>query len=431
MDAPTLVLQDTPSATATPAAARAARPRGPGLDTPAGADFAALMALVAPTPRPPAGGAPVPAGGEALPPGGKGLPMPGCGLDAARPGLPCVPADAGVAAPDAAVADALVDARLAGLAALAGVVPDSDAAPAGPAAPAPAGGSGSSEPTPLASGPATALPPPMPAKEPLAGDPVAAPPIVAPETPPRPERVVARSSRGHGNAPSPPVALARTEVPGDRSFAPGDPVASPTSDPTVVAVASAGRHAAEPDARDPGAPTGDGPAPLANAAPVTVERSASTAGASPDAVADASPAHGRLDAETGTPQWQRELGQRLVESAAHGVREMRLQLQPEHLGPLEVRLRLHDSQVGVWFGASSGEVRDALQDSLPRLREMLAEGGLTMAGASVGQHSGGARERTPVEMPFVEPRSAATSFVPAADVSRVRAPSGRLIDAYA
>jgi flagellar hook-length control protein FliK len=88
----------------------------------------------------------------------------------------------------------------------------------------------------------------------------------------------------------------------------------------------------------------------------------------------------------GTPRWQHELGQRLVTLVGQGVREVRLHLHPEHLGPLEVRITLHDSQVGLWFGAQHAETRDALEQSLPRLREMFAQGGLTMTDASVAQH---------------------------------------------
>ena len=140
----------------------------------------------------------------------------------------------------------------------------------------------------------------------------------------------------------------------------------------------------------------------------------------------------RLDAETGSPHWQRELGQRLIESSTHGIRELRLQLQPEHLGPLEVRLRLHDSQVGVWFGSGSAEVRDALQNALPRLREMFAEGGLTMGGASVGQQSAGARDQaTATRTPVREERSPSMPGPSVVALRAVASAATRLLDAYA
>lgn len=147
------------------------------------------------------------------------------------------------------------------------------------------------------------------------------------------------------------------------------------------------------------------------------------------------PTESRIVAETGTERWQQELGQRLVESVTHGARELRLSLHPEHLGPLEVRLRLHESQVGVWFGTASAEVRDALQDSLPRLREMLAEGGLNMAGASVGhQHDGAPGRALPwVAGPEVDDPDTVTAVaLPVAGVDAARrATATHLLDAYA
>ena len=151
----------------------------------------------------------------------------------------------------------------------------------------------------------------------------------------------------------------------------------------------------------------------------------------PDATPE--PARDGIKEQVGSPRWQHELGQRLVTLAGQGVREVRLQLHPEHLGPVEVRITLHDSQVGLWFGAQHAETRDALEHSLPRLREMFTQGGLTMTDASVAQHhqdrgsqTATAREPTwdaPVQsgaMPAMEP---------------VRSPSAnqvaRLVDEYA
>lgn len=152
-------------------------------------------------------------------------------------------------------------------------------------------------------------------------------------------------------------------------------------------------------------------------------------------VAEAAPEaeQGSLKEPLGTPRWQHELGQRLATLAGQGVREVRLQLHPEHLGPLEVRITLHDSQVGLWFGAQNAETRDALEQSLPRLREMFAQGGLTMTDASVAQHQQdrGGQAAAAREAPWNAP--AAASATPSEEPGpRVTAQhSARLIDEYA
>jgi flagellar hook-length control protein FliK len=141
-----------------------------------------------------------------------------------------------------------------------------------------------------------------------------------------------------------------------------------------------------------------------------------------------------IKGQLGTPRWQQELGQRLLTLTGQGVREVRLQLHPEHLGPLEVRITLHDSQVGLWFAAQHAETRDALEQSLPRLREMFSQGGLTMGDATFAQHhhERGERAATSSESAWDPPvpSSAAQSSEP------VRAPvsasqAARLVDEYA
>jgi flagellar hook-length control protein FliK len=69
------------------------------------------------------------------------------------------------------------------------------------------------------------------------------------------------------------------------------------------------------------------------------------------------------------------------------VQSATLQLSPEHLGPLEVRIDVQSSQVNVSFSANHADTRAALEQSVPRLREILANGGLTLGQASVQQEA--------------------------------------------
>lgn len=135
----------------------------------------------------------------------------------------------------------------------------------------------------------------------------------------------------------------------------------------------------------------------------------------------------------GTPRWQQELGQRLVTLAGQGVREVRLQLHPEHLGPLEVRITLHDSQVGLWFGAQHAETRDALEQSLPRLREMFTQGGLTMTDASVAQHHHDRSNQTATARDAASGMPAHSGAAQAMEPVRIgsASQSDRLVDEYA
>ena len=87
------------------------------------------------------------------------------------------------------------------------------------------------------------------------------------------------------------------------------------------------------------------------------------------------------------PRWAEAVATQIRWFAEQGVQGATLRLTPEHLGPVEVRLSLSDSQVTVNFSAASAETRAALEQSLPRLREMLAGAGLSLGEAQVQQQT--------------------------------------------
>jgi flagellar hook-length control protein FliK len=89
----------------------------------------------------------------------------------------------------------------------------------------------------------------------------------------------------------------------------------------------------------------------------------------------------------GSPRWAEELGSRLVLMTSRGQQEGSLTLSPEHLGPLEVRISVHQNTAQVWFGAQHADTRAALAEALPRLREMFAEAGMALGHAGVSQEA--------------------------------------------
>jgi flagellar hook-length control protein FliK len=90
----------------------------------------------------------------------------------------------------------------------------------------------------------------------------------------------------------------------------------------------------------------------------------------------------------GQPDWSQELGQRVAWLANREIREAQIQLNPRHLGPVEIRIAYgHEQQVNVSFVAHHPQAREALDAALPRLREMFDNQGLNLADASVSQES--------------------------------------------
>jgi len=62
-----------------------------------------------------------------------------------------------------------------------------------------------------------------------------------------------------------------------------------------------------------------------------------------------------------------------------------IKVTPNDLGTVEIRLRLEGDRVHADFTSAQAEVRQALESSLPRLRDMLGQHGFQLAHADVGQ----------------------------------------------
>lgn len=88
-----------------------------------------------------------------------------------------------------------------------------------------------------------------------------------------------------------------------------------------------------------------------------------------------------------SPNWSTEVGQRVVWMARNNVQEAQLSLNPPQLGPIEITLSLNDDQASARFVSPYAEVRDLLEQALPRLREMLAGAGVQLGQSDVGAES--------------------------------------------
>jgi flagellar hook-length control protein FliK len=88
------------------------------------------------------------------------------------------------------------------------------------------------------------------------------------------------------------------------------------------------------------------------------------------------------------------LADRLLTLGGPGSHSARLKLHPEHLGELDVDISIEDGNARVWFGTTTSQAREAIEGSLPQLRQLFAEQGIqltrTQVDAGGGQmgHSG-------------------------------------------
>ena len=89
----------------------------------------------------------------------------------------------------------------------------------------------------------------------------------------------------------------------------------------------------------------------------------------------------------GSSGWDQELGGRVQWMMTQGLQAAALHINPPHLGPIEVRIVMDQDQASISFNASHMLTRDALEASIPKLRDMLNDNGLNLANVNVASNS--------------------------------------------
>jgi flagellar hook-length control protein FliK len=97
----------------------------------------------------------------------------------------------------------------------------------------------------------------------------------------------------------------------------------------------------------------------------------------------------RIPARVGSQAWDNQVGQRIVYMVGK-EQAATLTLNPPDLGPVQIVLNVSNDQATVAFSAEQLEVRQALENALPRLREMMSESGIALNNATV---DAGARQQ--------------------------------------
>jgi flagellar hook-length control protein FliK len=88
------------------------------------------------------------------------------------------------------------------------------------------------------------------------------------------------------------------------------------------------------------------------------------------------------------PEWSDEVSQRVRWVIGNQVQSAELKINPPQLGPIEVRVSVDsDQQMTVTLSSQHALVRETLQDSAPRLRDLMSEHGFSGVNVDVSQHS--------------------------------------------
>jgi flagellar hook-length control protein FliK len=137
---------------------------------------------------------------------------------------------------------------------------------------------------------------------------------------------------------------------------------------------------------------------LAGAKGVTAERTAKDAGADPGAVAagvfsahlrtasvDVQPANAGVTQvryevvpTVGEQGWSNAISKTVVSMLKDGVTQAKVSINPENLGPIDIKITMEKGAVGVDFFSPYQDVRDALTSGADQLQARFAEAGVTL-----------------------------------------------------
>ncbi|MBN6150079.1 flagellar hook-length control protein FliK [Xanthomonas sp. AmX2] len=218
-----------------------------------------------------------------------------------------------------------------------------------------------------------------------------------------------------GGDVAPATAGAAGALPGAAQAATGASAAVAAGDFTglLAQAASATAHAATAEAAAPAAAlaalagAGDGAQPaggdiaspdpsnllgLGNTPAVSVARSADGAAPFTGSPTPTPDLHG--------DDFDDALGARMSWLADQKIGHAHIKLNPAELGPVEVRLQLSGDQVNASFSSAQADVRQALENSLPRLRELLGQQGFQLGQADVGSQQRNASSQNPAQPGF-------------------------------
>lgn len=90
----------------------------------------------------------------------------------------------------------------------------------------------------------------------------------------------------------------------------------------------------------------------------------------------------------GAEGWQDEFAQKITWMTTTQKDQIaELHLNPPDLGPLDVVLKISDSQATATFTSAHNTVREAVENAIPKLREILADNGITLGNTTVSDQA--------------------------------------------
>jgi flagellar hook-length control protein FliK len=87
------------------------------------------------------------------------------------------------------------------------------------------------------------------------------------------------------------------------------------------------------------------------------------------------------------PGWSQDLGEHILWMNSKAIPAAEIKLNPAHLGPISVRIDVNQDQASIAITAHHAEVKEAIEASLPKLREMLGTQQLNLVNIDISHGS--------------------------------------------
>ena len=83
-------------------------------------------------------------------------------------------------------------------------------------------------------------------------------------------------------------------------------------------------------------------------------------------------------------RWSQQFGEKIVWLTKSDQQSAQININPPELGPVQITLNLNGDQAKMVFASPHPEVRQAIENALPQLKEMLSAAGISLGQTNVG-----------------------------------------------
>lgn len=115
------------------------------------------------------------------------------------------------------------------------------------------------------------------------------------------------------------------------------------------------------------------------------------------------------------PAWSQQFSEKVVWMANQEIQSAQININPPQLGPVQITLSLSGDQATAVFASPHAEVRQAIESSLPQLKEMLASAGISLGDTNVGANLAQQNQNTPFPTPNRTQATLENAILPAND----------------